>query len=144
MRCPQCQNENPAGARFCNACGSALAGACSACGQTNAQGSRFCSNCGQRLTATETAPSTRFDSPGSYTPSHLAHRILAGRKTLEGERKLVTVVFADIKGSLELIAGLDAEVSRHVLDPTIKAMICFSVTCASSPLPTVLPSRNTV
>ena len=123
MRCPQCQHENPAGARFCNACGSALAGACSACGQTNAQGSRFCSSCGQRLTAAETAPSTRFDSPGTYTPSHLAHRILAGRKALEGERKQVTVLFADTKGSMELLADRDPEDSRRLLDGVLERMI---------------------
>jgi class 3 adenylate cyclase/tetratricopeptide (TPR) repeat protein len=124
MRCPQCQHENPAGARFCNACGAALAGACQVCGQTNAPGSRFCSNCGQRLPSTETAaPGTRFGSPGAYTPSHLAHRILAGRKALEGERKQVTVLFADIKSSMELLADRDPEDSRRLLDGVLERMI---------------------
>ena len=123
MRCPQCQHDNPSGARFCNACGSALAGACSACGQTNAPGSRFCSNCGQRLAAAETAPSTRFGSPGTYTPSHLAHRILAGRQALEGERKQVTVLFADTKSSMELLADRDPEDSRRLLDGVLERMI---------------------
>jgi class 3 adenylate cyclase/tetratricopeptide (TPR) repeat protein len=58
-----------------------------------------------------------------HTPQHLAEMIRTSRGALEGERKLVTVMFADIKGSLELMAGLDAEVTRHVLDPTIKAMM---------------------
>lgn len=58
-----------------------------------------------------------------HTPQHLAEIIRTSRGALEGERKLVTVMFADIKGSLELMAGLDAEVTRHVLDPTIKAMM---------------------
>ena len=123
MRCPQCQHENPPGARFCNACGSALTGVCSACGQTNAPGSRFCSNCGQRLPSVETAPSTRFGSPGAYTPSHLAHRILAGRTALEGERKQVTVLFADTKSSMELLADRDPEDSRRLLDGVLERMI---------------------
>jgi len=58
-----------------------------------------------------------------HTPQHLAEIIRTSRGALEGERKLVTVMFADIKGSLEMMAGLDAEVTRHVLDPTIKAMM---------------------
>ena len=58
-----------------------------------------------------------------HTPRHLAEIIRTSRGALEGERKLVTVMFADIKGSLEMMAGLDAEVTRHVLDSTIKAMM---------------------
>jgi class 3 adenylate cyclase/tetratricopeptide (TPR) repeat protein len=124
MRCPQCQHKNPAGARFCNACGATLAGACQACGQANAPGSRFCSNCGQRLQSVEAAPlSTRFGSPGAYTPPHLAHRILAGRKALEGERKQVTVLFADTKSSMELLADRDPEDSRRLLDGVLERMI---------------------
>src|SRR5262249_12331050 len=118
------QHENPAGARFCNACGVALAGACPACAHTNAPGSRFCSNCGQRLPAAETAaPPTRFGSPGSYTPTHLAHRILAARQALEGERKQVTVLFADTKSSMELLADRDPEDSRRLLDGVLERMI---------------------
>ena len=124
MRCPQCEHENPRGARFCNACGAGLAGACPACGQANAPGSRFCSACGQPLGPTETAsPPTRFGSPGAYTPPHLAQRILASRKALEGERKLVTVLFADTKGSMELLADRDPEDSRRLLDAVLERMI---------------------
>src|SRR5262245_21002 len=125
MRCPQCQHENPAGARFCNACGTALAGACQACGQTNAPGSRFCSNCGQRLDGAEAAepPAVRFGSPVAYTPTHLAHRILESRKALEGERKQVTVLFADTKSSMELLADRDPEDSRRLLEGVLQLMI---------------------
>ena len=124
MRCPQCLHDNPAGARFCNACGAGLAGVCGACGQANAPGSRFCSACGQQLAPSETvAPPVRFGSPGAYTPSHLAQRILASRKALEGERKQVTVLFADTKSSMELLADRDPEDSRRLLDAVLERMI---------------------
>src|SRR5262245_46777868 len=123
MRCPQCGHDNPAGARFCNACGTPL-GACRACGQANAPGSRFCSGCGQGLGPAEVLPEpTRFDSPGAYTPPHLARRIIADRKTLEGERKLVTVLFADTKASMELLADRDPEDARRLLDAVLERMI---------------------
>src|SRR5262245_56583 len=117
MRCPQCEHENPAGARFCNACGAALTGACRWCGQVNARGSRFCSACGRALDPAEAvAPPTRFDSPGRYTPPQLAQRILADRKALEGERKRVTVLFADTKASMELLVDRDPEDARRLFD----------------------------
>ena len=124
MRCPQCDHDNPPGARFCNACGTGLAVACRACGQVNAPGSRFCSACGQALNSPEAvALPTRFDSPGAYTPPHLAQRILAGRHALEGERKQVTVLFADTKGSMELLADRDPEDARRLLEAVLERMI---------------------
>jgi class 3 adenylate cyclase/tetratricopeptide (TPR) repeat protein len=124
MRCPQCGHENPPGARFCNACGTALASVCPACGQSNAPGSRFCSACGQALGPREPVPHpARFDSPGGYTPPHLAQRILATRHTLEGERKVVTVLFADTKGSMELLADRDPEDARRLLEAVLERMI---------------------
>jgi class 3 adenylate cyclase/tetratricopeptide (TPR) repeat protein len=124
MRCPQCEHENPPEARFCNACGAGLATACRACGQANAPGSRFCSACGQALPPSAAAASlTRFDSPGAYTPPHLAQRILASRETLAGERKQVTVLFADTKGSMELLADRDPEDARRLLDPVLERMM---------------------
>jgi class 3 adenylate cyclase len=124
MRCPQCAHDNPPGARFCNACGTGLSGACRACGQVNAPGSRFCSACGQALGPPEAAtPPTRFDSPGAYTPPHLAQRIMASRQALEGERKQVTVLFADTKGSMELLADRDPEDARRLLDAVLERMM---------------------
>src|SRR5262245_8702375 len=124
MRCPQCQHDNLPGARFCNTCGTGLAGICQACGQVNPPASRYCSACGQRLTIPGTiAAPTRYDSPGAYTPPHLAQRILASRETLEGERKQVTVLFADTKGSMELLADRDPEDARRLLDAVLERMI---------------------
>jgi class 3 adenylate cyclase len=65
----------------------------------------------------------RFASPTSYTPQHLADKILAARATLEGERKQVTVLFADIKGSMELFADRDAEAAQKIFDPVLERMI---------------------
>jgi class 3 adenylate cyclase/tetratricopeptide (TPR) repeat protein len=123
MRCPQCQHLNPSGARFCNACGTGLAGTCRACGQANAPGSRFCSACGQALGPADASAPARFESPGAYTPPHLAQRILAGRIALEGERKQVTVLFADTKGSMELLADRDPEDARRLLDAVLERMM---------------------
>ncbi|MFQ5896796.1 MAG: AAA family ATPase [Candidatus Methylomirabilia bacterium] len=124
MRCAQCQQQNPSGAKFCNACGTRLEAACSACGYRNVPGSRFCNECGQRLTAGE-APTagSRFTSPETYTPRHLAEKILTTKNALEGERKQVTVLLADLKGSMELLADRDPEEARKLLDPVLERMM---------------------
>ena len=76
-RCPQCQHENPPGARFCNGCGARTELACAGCGQINPPGSRFCNGCGARLgDAAPAGPELRFASPEAYTPKHLAEKIL--------------------------------------------------------------------
>ncbi len=121
MQCPQCRQENPAGARFCNACGARLETVCAACGQVNPAGSRFCNACGQNLASPVPAP--RFAAPQAYTPQHLAEKILTSRPTLEGERKQVTVLFVDLKDSTELIRGLDPEAAQQLLDPAIQIMM---------------------
>ena len=94
MRCPQCGQENPIAARFCN-------------------------DCGQPLRGAPLSP----PAPGSYTPRHLAEKILTSKAALEGERKQVTVLFADLKGSMELLADRDPEDARKVLDPVIEHMM---------------------
>ena len=108
MRCPQCQHENPFGATFCNSCGARLELVCPACKHTNVAGSRFCNSCGRAIGDTTSAVSpSRFTSPETYTPKHLAEKILTSKSALEGERKQVTVLFADMKGSMELLADRD-------------------------------------
>jgi class 3 adenylate cyclase/tetratricopeptide (TPR) repeat protein len=123
-RCPQCQHENPPGARFCNGCGARAELACAQCGQVNPSGSRFCNGCGAQLgDPAPSGPRPRFTSPESYTPKHLAERILNSKTALEGERKQVTVLFADLKGSMELLADRDPEESRKILDPVLEHMM---------------------
>src|SRR5881296_2592019 len=86
MSCPFCRHENPAGARFCNDCGARLA-----------------------------AP-TIIPEPRSYTPRHLVEKILASQSALRGERKLVTVLFADVVRSMELAERVDPEEWHRLLD----------------------------
>ncbi len=97
MRCPRCQHENPAGSNFCLGCGARVALVCASCGTDLPAGSRFCNKCGAPVSAALPAQ-PRFTSPESYTPKHLAEKILTSKSALEGERKQVTVLFADLKG----------------------------------------------
>ena len=92
---------------------------CAVCGHINSSGSRFCSGCGQGLGGAPVAGR----APDSYTPKHLAEKILISKSALEGERKQVTVLFADLKGSMELLADRDPEEARALLDPVLEHMM---------------------
>src|SRR3970282_574620 len=119
MVCPRCSHENPAAARFCNGCGRPVETVCTCCGQANPPASRFCNGCGQPLggSAVPARP------PASYTPEHPAEKNLTSKSALEGERKQVTVLFADLKGSMELLADRDPEDARKILDPVLEHMM---------------------
>src|SRR5436309_3593997 len=122
MRCPQCRQDNPAGAKFCAGCGGRLEAICPACGHPNLPSSRFCNECGNPVAAPSVAAAALV-SPESYTPRYLAQKILTSRHALEGERKQVTVLFADMKGSMELLAARDPEEARKILDPVLERMM---------------------
>src|SRR5215472_7673127 len=122
MKCPRCQQDNPAHARFCLGCGARLTLACGACGTELPGGARFCLQCGQAVAADTAAP-VRSPAPESYTPKHLAEKILTSKAALEGERKQVTVLFADLKSSMELLADRDPEEARKILDPVLERMM---------------------
>ena len=124
VQCPRCQHENSAGAKFCNGCGARLELACPACKHTNLAGSRFCNECGATLgVSSEALAAPRLRTPETYTPKHLAEKILTSKAALEGERKQVTVLFADLKGSMELLADRDPEEARKLLDPVLERMM---------------------
>jgi class 3 adenylate cyclase len=122
-RCPQCQHDNPGDAKFCLECGLRLALKCPTCGTELPSGAKFCKECGQAVGKPAPSPSTQFGSPDSYTPKYLAERILTSKAALEGERKQVTVLFADLKGSMELLADRDPEDARKILDPVLELMM---------------------
>src|SRR5215471_12931096 len=122
MRCPHCQRENPSGMKFCGECGARLDASCPACRASNPPGNKFCGECGAPLFHAASS-STKFESPKSYTPKHLAEKILTSKSMLEGERKQVTVLFADLKGSMELLADRDPENARKLLDPILEHMM---------------------
>ena len=121
MTCPRCEHENPSGQKFCGECGARLAAACSACGASNPPDQKFCGVCGASL-ARAGSP-RQLGTPDSYTPKHLAEKILTSKAALEGERKQVTVLFADLKGSMELLADRDPEEARRLLDPVLERMM---------------------
>jgi class 3 adenylate cyclase/tetratricopeptide (TPR) repeat protein len=140
MKC-SCGSENRAGRRFCSECGAALSVPCAACGFANEGDDKFCGGCGQSLRPVAAAVVPKPDAPVeaaapapplerpaisapvTYTPKHLAEKILTTRSALEGERKQVTVLFADLKGSMELLAERDPEDARKLLDAVLERMI---------------------
>src|SRR5262245_47215596 len=122
MTCPRCKQDNPLHARFCLGCGARLALTCGSCGAELPGGARFCLQCGQAVTAGTAAP-VGSPAPATYTPRHLAEKILTSKAALEGERKQVTVLFADLKGSMELLADRDPEEARQLLDPVLQHMM---------------------
>ena len=121
MKCPRCQQENPPQAKFCLECATPLALRCTSCGTQLPAGAKFCFECATPVGAPDSPP--RFSTPDAYTPKHLAERIINSKTALEGERKQVTVLFADLKGSMELLADRDPEEARKVLDPILERMI---------------------
>ena len=120
MKCPKCQFENPAGAKFCNECGGRLDVACRACGKTNPSGSKFCNDCGHSLTEAKSIDYTR---PHSYIPRFLADKILTARGAIEGERKLVTVFFADVANYTSISEKLDPEEVHQIMDGCFKLLM---------------------
>jgi class 3 adenylate cyclase/tetratricopeptide (TPR) repeat protein len=127
MICQACQTDNRDTAKFCRECGAALEQRCPSCGEPVTAGSNFCDGCGARLGGSAPEPAPRRGrgdiTAAVVTPPHLAAKILAARAALEDERKVVTVLFADLKGSTELVSTMDPEDARDLLDPVVKIMI---------------------
>ena len=120
MQCPRCQQQNPPKSNFCLGCGGRVALTCGSCGTPLPAGSRFCNKCG-------TAGHSRGRDVGSFHLHRRLHAEAACRenphlqeRALEGERKQVTVLFADLKGSMELLADRDPEEARKILDPVLE------------------------
>src|SRR5438093_13536360 len=128
MHCPSCDFENPDGMKFCGACAAPLPARCAACGFDNPPQFKFCGACATplqaaTLVATATPLPARPPTPSSALPRHLAEKILTSQSALEGERKHVTVLFADLKGSMALLADRDPEEARQLLDPVLERMM---------------------
>jgi hypothetical protein len=136
MHCAACGFENASGIKFCGECGASLKIKCSSCGFENAPKIKFCGECGKPLS--EGLKPRPSPDPRSYTPKHLADRILAEQAAMEsrgaqdGERKTITALFADIKGSVEMMEGLDPEDARSIIDPALQLMIDAVRSCARS------------
>jgi class 3 adenylate cyclase/tetratricopeptide (TPR) repeat protein len=128
MHCHSCGFDNPDGLKFCGECGTPLMVRCPACGCANPPRFKFCGECGASLgPSSRPAPPPRLAAqpqpPSRYTPAYLAEKILTSKSALEGERKQVTVLFADLKASMELLADRDPEEARQLLDPVLERMM---------------------
>src|SRR5205823_8972033 len=117
MHCQACGFENASSIKFCGECGAPLKLKCPSCGFANALGIKFCGECGKPLA--EAAKPGAPREPRSYTPKHLAEKILSSRSALEGERKQVTVLFADVKGSSSFLLTSRCRAARD-------ASACYS------------------
>ncbi len=109
MKCPKCQAAVREGIKFCEECGAKLELTCPGCGAAIPLGKRFCGECGKVVGEPQPPPAIDYSQPRSYTPKHLADKILAVRPSIEGERKQVTVLFADVKDFTSISEKLDPE-----------------------------------
>ena len=123
MKCPKCRFDNPTETKFCNECGSKLELACPNCGKPNPPGSKFCNECGHDLRKPAEAPPIDYSEPQSYTPKFLADKILTIRSSIEGERKLVTVLFADVADYTAMAEKLDPEEVHQIMDGCFKILM---------------------
>ena len=124
MKCPRCQHKNETGAKFCEECAAPLARACAKCGRHLSPTAKFCPECAHPTgQPTAPPPSPRFGSPTAYTPRHLADKILTSRTALEGERKLVTVLFVDVANFTGLAEKLDPEDVHDLMDRAFELML---------------------
>jgi len=116
MKCPKCQFENAGGIKFCGECGAKLETICPKCSFRNAPGIKFCGECGHDLREAKAPAPVDYSKPQTYTPKFLAEKILSTGKSLEGERKLVTVLFADVAGYTTMSEKLDPEEVRQIME----------------------------
>jgi len=110
--CPACRHINPPGANFCQECGTRIPNICGSCQGEISAGAKFCHHCGRLVGSTDRKDETLHN----YTPKHLTNEILNSRSALQGEHKQVTVLFADVKGSMELAAQVDPDDWHAILD----------------------------
>src|SRR5499427_7791783 len=117
MHCAKCGTDNREGRKFCAECGEALASKCPRCGATNESREKFCGECGAALGTSQSATARKSNEP------QIRIAETSPPENLEGERKTVTALFADIKGSMDLIEDLDPEEARAIIDPALKLMM---------------------
>lgn len=144
MKCTNCGSENPAGAKFCSNCGTPQQRPCPNCSTVNPTGAKFCFNCGYNLQGAATpapapaaaptpaAPSTRGAVAPSrdslvekYMTKEVAAKLEAARATrsVEGERRIVTILFCDVKGSTSMAEQLDPEEWAEIMNNAFEYLI---------------------
>src|SRR5713226_7158319 len=122
MRCSKCGTEGILGKKFCAECGSPLSNRCSNCNSENAPGSKFCADCGRELGKDVGVDDGKPFAAGADGGVRIAPERQIS-EAVDGERKTVMALFADIKGSTELMRHLDPEAARAIVDPALKLMI---------------------
>ena len=123
MQCPKCLFENPEGMQFCGKCGTKLESICPQCKSSNPPDFNFCGKCGYDLREPHDDVSVDYSAPQTYTPKHLADKILTTRSSIEGERKLVTVLFADVANFTSISDNLDPEEVHRLMDGCFKILM---------------------
>ena len=123
MKCSECQFDNREGVKFCEECGAKLDLKCPNCDANIPPGRKFCGECGLKLTEPSEIPSIDYLEPQSYTPKFLADKILTTRSSIEGERKLVTVLFADVANYTSMAEKLDPEEVHQIMDGCFKILM---------------------
>jgi len=123
MKCLRCHADNREGIKFCEECGASLELICPGCGAAIPAGKKFCGECGSSLGEARAEPPIDYEQPHSYTPQFLADKILTGRQSIEGERKLVTVLFADVAGYTAMSEKLDEEEVHQIMDGCFKIIL---------------------
>jgi class 3 adenylate cyclase/tetratricopeptide (TPR) repeat protein len=123
MQCPKCQFENREGAKFCGECGYKFEVTCLECGANNRAGNKFCDECGHDLRKAKETPPIVYSEPQSYTPKFLADKILTSRSSIEGERKLVTVLFTDVANYTVMSEKLDPEEVHQIMDDCFRILM---------------------
>ncbi|MGD9227441.1 MAG: adenylate/guanylate cyclase domain-containing protein [Desulfobacterales bacterium] len=123
MKCPECQFDNREGAKFCSECGNRFEITCPECNTKIRLGSKFCDECGYDLKKPQDATAIDYSKPQSYTPKFLADKILSSRSSIAGERKLVTVFFADVANYTSIAEKLDPEEVHQIMDRLFKILM---------------------
>jgi class 3 adenylate cyclase len=123
MKCSRCDFENREGAKFCGNCKAKLSLICAQCNTENPPINKYCDECGNDLQTLKEKPSIDYSQPQSYTPKHLADKILTTRSSIEGERKLVTVFFADVANYTSMSEKLDPEEVHQIMDGCFQILI---------------------
>ena len=123
MKCPKCNSENRETAKFCGKCRAKLLPICPNCGTENPFDNIFCDECGHDLRESNKEQPIDYSKPNSHTPKHLADKILTTRSSLEGERKIVTVLFADVANYTSMSEKLDPEDVLRIMDGAFKIMM---------------------
>jgi len=123
MKCSKCGFENPEGMNFCGKCSAKLELICPSCNVTNPPEFTFCGKCAHDLRIPKESPPLDYTAPQSYTPKFLADKILTTRSSIEGERKVVTVLFADVANYTSLSEKLDPEEVHEIMDGCFRILM---------------------